>query len=83
SPDEVEKRLGLYEKIRRNRASAIQILSNVGQGQPHLVYEELKQYLREADIPTCSKDPRCFTFGYDVAQGALEAMKEHDNLFEL
>lgn len=29
-PSEIEKRIGLYEKIRRNRASSIQVLSNFG-----------------------------------------------------
>jgi len=50
---ELERRLELYEKIRRNRASAIQVLSNVGQDQSHLVYDELKEYIKEdKNIPS-------------------------------
>lgn len=51
SPAEIEKRMDLYEKVRRNRASAIQILSNVGQDQMHLIHDELKQFLDDKDIP--------------------------------
>jgi hypothetical protein len=52
TPEQVEERLDLYEKIRRNRASAVQILSNVGYEESHIVYEELKKYLVESDIPS-------------------------------
>ncbi len=57
-PEEIEERLSLYQKIRRNRASAIQILSNAGIDQSHLVYEDLKEYLAEPDIPSKHKNPR-------------------------
>jgi salicylate hydroxylase len=50
--EEIEEALDLYESIRRGRASAIQILSNVGQDQTHLVRDELKQYIEEKKIPS-------------------------------
>ncbi len=56
---DINGRLALYETIRCNRASAIQILSNVGQDQTQLVREELKRYITEKDIP--SKIPFEFT----------------------
>lgn len=63
SPAEIERRLELYQNIRRNRASAIQILSNVGSDQCHLVYEDLKQFLAEPDIPSKNtKHPSLFLF---------------------
>lgn len=52
TPQDVEKRLEIYEKVRRNRASIVQILSNVGQDQFHLVKEELEPYLDEKEIPS-------------------------------
>lgn len=55
---DLEKRLELYEKIRRNRASAIQLLSNVGQDQSYLVENELLQFLEKEDIPSKSMPPR-------------------------
>jgi salicylate hydroxylase len=55
TPEEVEKRLQLYVDVRRNRASSIQILSNVGQDQSHMVRQELLQFMKEEEIP--SKSP--------------------------
>jgi len=52
TPEDIEEALDLYETIRRGRASAIQILSNVGQDQSHLVREELSQYMEEKDMPS-------------------------------
>lgn len=57
TPEEIEERLDLYQKIRRDRASAIQILSNVGSDQCHLVYEDLKRFLAESDIPSKHTSP--------------------------
>ncbi|KAK7751978.1 hypothetical protein SLS62_006121 [Diatrype stigma] len=59
SPREIEKRLDLYQDIRRNRASAIQILSNVGSDQCHLVHDDLKEFLAEPDIPRLGKIDLC------------------------
>ena len=50
--DDIEEALDLYESIRRGRASAIQILSGVGQDQSYLVREELLQYVDEKNIPS-------------------------------
>ncbi|KAK4170504.1 putative salicylate hydroxylase [Cladorrhinum sp. PSN259] len=52
SSEEIPQRLALYEKIRRNRAAAIQILSNVGQDQTHLISEELTKYFPEGQVPS-------------------------------
>lgn len=57
TPDEIEGRLDLYQKIRQDRASAIQILSNVGSDQCSLVYEDLKEFLAEPDIPSTHNYP--------------------------
>jgi salicylate hydroxylase len=50
--EEVEERLRLYEALRRNRASAVQILGNVGQDEVNLVKNNLLQYIPEDKIPS-------------------------------
>lgn len=55
TPEEVEERLQLYVDVRRNRASSIQILSNVGQDQSHMVRQELLQFMKEEEIPSKSR----------------------------
>lgn len=52
TPAEIEARLDIYHRVRHKRASVIQILSNVGQEQSHLVHDELRQYLAENEIPS-------------------------------
>ena len=52
NPEEIEERLELYQRIRRTRASVIQVLSNVGADQCHLVYDDLKEFLPEENIPS-------------------------------
>ncbi|RYP63288.1 hypothetical protein DL771_009359 [Monosporascus sp. 5C6A] len=76
TPEGVEERLELYQKIRRNRASVIQILSNVGSDQSHLVYEDLKEFLAEEDIPTNPFEISDFNFGYDAVKASLEAVHQ-------
>ncbi|RYP59455.1 hypothetical protein DL770_010192 [Monosporascus sp. CRB-9-2] len=76
TPEEVEERLELYQNIRRNRASVIQILSNVGADQSHLVYEDLKEFLVEEDIPTNLSEITDFNFGYDVVKVSSEAVHQ-------
>ena len=51
TPEEIEERLDLYQKIRYTRASVVQVLSNVGADECHLVHDDLKEFLEEKDIP--------------------------------
>lgn len=44
APEDIEARLGIYETVRRDRASAIQTLSNAGVDQTHLIADELAKY---------------------------------------
>ncbi|KJZ75162.1 hypothetical protein HIM_05356 [Hirsutella minnesotensis 3608] len=53
---EIERRLEIYSRVRRHRASVIQILSNVGQDQIGLVRDELRQYLKDDEIPSSPAD---------------------------
>lgn len=51
----VVERLKLYEKIRRNRASIIQIFSNAGQDQPELIRKDASAFMPEDKIPSTLK----------------------------
>ncbi|KAH8664662.1 FAD binding domain-containing protein [Xylariales sp. PMI_506] len=74
--EQIEERLDLYEKVRRNRASAIQILSNVGADQSHIVHEELRQFLPESEIPTNPVEIFAFNFGHNVETAASTLITE-------
>ncbi|KAH8666566.1 FAD binding domain-containing protein [Xylariales sp. PMI_506] len=78
SVEQIEERLEIYEDIRRPRASATQVLSNVGLDQSPLVYEELKQYMDEKDFPKNPDDNFARHFGYNVAEAVFKAMKHYD-----
>jgi hypothetical protein len=45
TPEKIADRLKVYEKTRRGRASAIQVLSNAGQDQVEEVFQEAAQYI--------------------------------------
>jgi salicylate hydroxylase len=49
---EVPERLELYEKIRRNRASLIQVFSNAGQDEPELIQKEASKYIPLEQVPS-------------------------------
>ncbi|KAF7561127.1 hypothetical protein G7046_g3003 [Stylonectria norvegica] len=83
TPEDIEERLKLYVDIRRKRASAIQVLSNVGQDQASLVREDLLQYMTEDEYPTSPAHNQKYTYGYDVVRAAVDAMKKRDASFEL
>jgi hypothetical protein len=60
--DEAEARLEIYDKIRRDRASAIQILSNAGVDQTQLIDKDILKYtdrvpsmsVPSTHFPTCN-----------------------------
>ncbi|KAK4189069.1 putative salicylate hydroxylase [Podospora australis] len=83
SPENIDAQIKLYEVIRRDRASAIQILSNVGQDQTHLISDELRPYFAEGDIPQNPGDILKFAFSHDIVAAAVKVMKEHDEKYEL
>ncbi|KAK3991273.1 putative salicylate hydroxylase [Cladorrhinum sp. PSN332] len=83
STEEIPQRLALYEKIRRNRAAAMQVLSNVGQDQTHLISDELSRYFPQGETPKNIAEIFKFTYGHDMVGSALKIMKEHDEKYEL
>lgn len=49
---DVEKRLEIYEKLRKDRTSVIQLLSNVGHDETHLIEDALLEYMSKEEIPS-------------------------------
>jgi salicylate hydroxylase len=51
---QVPQRLAVFEKARRHRASAIQVMSNAGQEQWDLVHDEVARYVESVPSEFCS-----------------------------
>ncbi|ERT00359.1 salicylate hydroxylase [Sporothrix schenckii 1099-18] len=77
------ERLRLYEKIRRNRASIIQIFSNAGQDQPELIRKDASAFMPEDKIPKRPEDFFDYNFRYDVIEDSVSQLKEQYPTFEL
>jgi len=51
-PEDVAARLVLFESLRRNRCSAMQILSNAGQDEAERVRDAAAKFIPIQDIPS-------------------------------
>lgn len=66
-PAQVEGRLRLFEKVRRNRGSALQILSNATPLAPHLsVRDAAAAYLPSGTKLDSTDDINDYVFSFDV-----------------
>ncbi|KAK7964253.1 hypothetical protein PG988_011227, partial [Apiospora saccharicola] len=81
--EEVVSRLELFESLRRNRCSAIQILSNAGQDEADRVRDAASKFLPIEDIPASTEDFVDFLFGYDVVKEAIAIMRQREADFTL
>ena len=54
TPDLLEKRLEIFEGIRRNRASVIQEFSNAGQDEPEKIHLAAAKFIPAEDVPSKS-----------------------------
>ncbi|PQE20125.1 salicylate hydroxylase protein [Rutstroemia sp. NJR-2017a BBW] len=67
SPTVLEQRLQSFEKVRRNRASAMQMFSNAGQDQGEKVKESARPYVEEGvEVPSNPKEYIEYNFRHDV-----------------
>ncbi|KAK2037168.1 FAD binding domain-containing protein [Colletotrichum somersetense] len=80
---DVEKLLGMYEKIRRSRVSMIQVLSNVGKDGAYYDEKELLEFMPKEQIPKTLKEFYTYDFEYDVADEAIKTMEEFDPSFHV
>ncbi|KAI4240696.1 MAG: hypothetical protein LQ352_007579, partial [Teloschistes flavicans] len=69
-PAAIEKRLSLFEKVRRNRAARVQILSKARIGREREVADQLKDYAEPAGSGTSASK---FAKGWDelILRGKL------------
>ncbi|KAK2596315.1 hypothetical protein N8I77_013211 [Diaporthe amygdali] len=81
--ENVTERLLLYEKIRKSRASLMQIFSNAGQDEPELIQKEASQFIPLERVPKSPEQFFDYNFGYDVVRDSLNYLKEMDPNFEL
>ncbi|KAL3961143.1 FAD binding domain-containing protein [Purpureocillium lilacinum] len=70
----LEKRLGLFEKIRRDRGSAIQTLSNSGPPMPQSVRDAALKYLPKGTNLQNQDDVINVIFSYDVVGETKEVL---------
>lgn len=75
-PSQIEERLVLYEKVRRNRASSIQVLSNFGYDQEAPV--ELTEFLEGQPMPKTMPDMVKLAYGPDLVRRIVKTMTEVD-----
>ncbi|TLS20972.1 uncharacterized protein PpBr36_10888 [Pyricularia pennisetigena] len=84
TPETVGERLVVFDGVRRNRASALQILSNVGQDEAHKVREEVGKFIPIETVPKGPEEFYAFSFGYNVVKDMVDTMrKKIDPQFEL
>jgi salicylate hydroxylase len=72
----LKQRLQLYEAIRKNRASAIQILSNAAQDQAERVHEAAKDYFPPGQVPSNPADFMDYNFRFDVYKTGTTLKKQ-------
>ena len=66
NPEAVEHRLQLFEQVRRNRGSALQILSNTNPPAPQSVRDAAAAYLPSGTRLDSTDDINDYVFSFDV-----------------
>jgi len=81
---QIEERLVIYEKIRRNRAASIQVLSNFGYDESHeTIAKELSGLLEGRAVPTNLNERVELAYSEDVLQRTVQLMTEFDPSWKL
>jgi salicylate hydroxylase len=52
TPEDIEKRLQVFEKLRMNRASVMQVFSNAGQDEPEKIHTEASKFIPADTVPS-------------------------------
>ncbi|KXH38033.1 FAD dependent oxidoreductase [Colletotrichum simmondsii] len=80
---DVETRLQVYESIRRNRASVMQIFSNAGQEEPELIREEAAKFIPADKVPKNPEEFFAYNFGYDIIRDSVQQVQKVKPSFTL
>ncbi|KAF7511713.1 hypothetical protein GJ744_003876 [Endocarpon pusillum] len=73
----IADRLHLFQEIRKNRTAAIQIFSNAGQDEAEKIQSDAKRYVN-GKVPTNQQEFHEYTYGYNVVEDCLMALKRHE-----
>ena len=72
--DALEERLQLFEQVRRNRGSALQILSNTNPPAPQSVRDAAAAYLPDGTKLDSTDDINDYVFSFDVIEECKAAL---------
>ena len=75
SKEELQRRLKLFEEIRKPRASAIQILSSVRVGMEGKVQDKLQKYAATESKPTSFGERLSHAYSYNVLQDCHDRLQ--------
>ncbi|KAK3360442.1 hypothetical protein B0T25DRAFT_602022 [Lasiosphaeria hispida] len=81
APGGIAARLGVFERARRDRASAIQVLSNAAGEQVGLVEREAGRFVEV--VPRTPLEFARFNWGFDVVRTTVDLVREVEGGFEL
>ena len=76
SLEEIPKRLGLFEKLRMPRASAMQYLSNAGYDVLDDEMRRKAQMYIDGKVPETPEEFRLWNFGHDITRESWRALSE-------
>ncbi|PQE22103.1 salicylate hydroxylase protein [Rutstroemia sp. NJR-2017a BVV2] len=77
TPTTLEQRLQSFEKVRRNRASAMQMFSNAGQDEAERVRESARPYVEEGvRVPSNPKEYIEYNFRHDVRKACEQELRK-------
>ncbi|KAH7360729.1 salicylate hydroxylase [Rhexocercosporidium sp. MPI-PUGE-AT-0058] len=83
TPEKLESRLKVFESIRMNRASVMQIFSNAGQDEPDRIRNEAAKFIPADMVPKNPEEFLDFNFGYDIVRDSTQAMQREDAEWKL
>ncbi|PBP22729.1 salicylate hydroxylase [Diplocarpon rosae] len=83
TPRNLENRLRVFEGLRVQRASVMQIFSNAGQDEPEKIHLEAARFIPAASVPKTPEDFFAYNFGYDIVKDSTQAMQREDPTWEL
>jgi salicylate hydroxylase len=59
TPEDLESRLQLFEEVRKNRASVMQIFSNAGQDEAEKIHKDAAKFIPAETVPSKPHSPMC------------------------
>lgn len=73
----IQSRLQLFQRVRINRASLMQIFSNAGQDESWKIKERAQKLLGDANLPTSPLEYMAHNFSYDVLEDSREKLDSY------